>query len=228
MLSNKIRKKNLYVSIAISFLLLISMFYNIYSKNKEFVVEDNLTSVSSHNRMVDENGSENLNNEALFRSLSNEESAEKTVETDKVTVFVSGEIKNPQVITLENGKRLIDAVELCGGLTTEADINQINLSIKLKEESHYVIPKKGEVTVSKNASNSLYNNLSSVDSQGIDINRATLEEIKTLPGIGEALGVRIIEKREEIGGFKSIEELLTVPGIGEKKFEAIKDKIVIF
>jgi len=52
----------------------------------------------------------------------------------------------------------------------------------------------------------------------VDLNRATAEELETLPGIGERTAERIIEYRREQGGFKKIEELMNVRGIGERSF----------
>ena len=61
----------------------------------------------------------------------------------------------------------------------------------------------------------------------IDINTATLQQLQMLPGIGEVLAQRIIDYRDEHGGFQSIDELLNVNGIGEVKFSNIKDKIKV-
>ncbi|MFA5828552.1 MAG: helix-hairpin-helix domain-containing protein [Candidatus Shapirobacteria bacterium] len=62
---------------------------------------------------------------------------------------------------------------------------------------------------------------------GININKATAEELDVLPGIGPAIAKRIIEYREKNGGFLNTEEIKLVSGIGEKLFEKIKDKITI-
>lgn len=61
----------------------------------------------------------------------------------------------------------------------------------------------------------------------VDINHASLEELTSLKRVGEAIAKRIIERREEIGGFKTIESLLDVKGFGPKALEDNKDRIVI-
>jgi competence ComEA-like helix-hairpin-helix protein len=55
----------------------------------------------------------------------------------------------------------------------------------------------------------------------ININRAGLEEVKSLPGIGPALGQRILDLRARMGGFKDKSDLLKVKGLGEKKLQKI-------
>ena len=61
----------------------------------------------------------------------------------------------------------------------------------------------------------------------ININIATADELMSLPGIGEVIASRIIEYREQNGGFDNIEEIKEVSGIGDAKFEAIKDLITV-
>ena len=61
----------------------------------------------------------------------------------------------------------------------------------------------------------------------ININAATAIELERLPGIGPVLATRIVEHRESAGGFRDIEELKNVKGIAAKKFEKIKDLIII-
>jgi len=60
----------------------------------------------------------------------------------------------------------------------------------------------------------------------ININTCTKEQLMSLPGIGEVLADRIIQYREKTP-FKKVEDLMNVSGIGEKKFESIKDLIIV-
>jgi comEA protein len=61
----------------------------------------------------------------------------------------------------------------------------------------------------------------------ININSASIEDLDTLPGIGEVTAQKIIDYRTKNGKFKTVEEIKEVNGIGEAKFNAIKNLISI-
>ena len=61
----------------------------------------------------------------------------------------------------------------------------------------------------------------------LDLNKATVAELQTLPGVGSRTAERIVEFREKNGPFKRIEDLMNVSGIGEKKFLKLKDRITV-
>ena len=153
---------------------------------------------------------------------------------DKVAIYISGEVKNPGVVELKYDARLSDGVDLCGGLTEDANLNGINLAMKIKDEGHYIIPKVGEETADtvtndneyRNENNTLNEPESNNDNK-ININTADLSELDSLPGFGQVTAQKIIEYRQEHRRFNSIEELMNIKGIGEKKFNNVKDYIYV-
>ncbi len=61
----------------------------------------------------------------------------------------------------------------------------------------------------------------------VNLNTATAEQLQTLPGIGPEMAKRILEYRNKVGKFTKVEEILNVKGVGEKRFEKIKDRLVL-
>lgn len=155
-----------------------------------------------------------------------------SIKSQKIVIYVSGGVSVSGVVELENGDRLINAVEKLGGLTQDADLNRVNLAQKVEDGNHYIIPRINESIEVESSSDKLQNqvmsqNLESESDGKIDINKATVEDVDKISGIGPVLAKRIIEKRDELGGFKTIEELKEVEGIGEKKFSNIKNEVII-
>jgi competence protein ComEA len=63
--------------------------------------------------------------------------------------------------------------------------------------------------------------------QPLDVNRATEDELRTLPGIGGVLAARIVETRERDGPFASLDDLRRVPGLGRTKLERIAGVVAL-
>lgn len=155
---------------------------------------------------------------------------EENVTNKKITVYISGEVNKPGIVILNEGERLATAVEKVEGTTKKADLNGVNMAIKVKDEMHYIIPKIGEENkenTSQVTKDDNTNQNEPAKASQININIATIEELDTLPGVGEATANKIVNHRSENGDFKSIEEIKNVNGIGDKKFANLKDLICV-
>lgn len=158
-----------------------------------------------------------------------EEEKNLKVTNKEITVYISGAVKNPGIVTLNSVERLATAVDKVGGTTEKADLNKVNLAIKIEDEMHYIIPEIGEEInyTSENIKDDIGSKDITNNSAKININTATIEELDTLPGVGEATANKILNHRKENGNFKSIEEIKNVNGIGDKKFENIRELISV-
>jgi competence protein ComEA len=137
----------------------------------------------------------------------------------QIVVHMAGAVVRPGLYFMEEGSRLGDALEMCGGPLPDADIDALNLAEKLRDGQKIYVPLKGAGLPSGSAP--------PTSSDKVNINLATQKELEELPGIGPTLAKSIIDYREKNGGFKSVEELKKVKGIGEKRFEEIRDKVTI-
>lgn len=159
-----------------------------------------------------------------------------TTKTEMIFVDIKGSVNKPGVYKFNINDRVIDAINKAGGLTKNANTNNINLSQKLTNEMVVYVYSDDEIkkgnnkltcnTLCENNIIEVNNCVENTNKDLININTATLEELLTLPGIGESKAKSIIEYREE-NKFKNIEELKNVNGIGESLFEQIKNKITI-
>ena len=157
---------------------------------------------------------------------------ENTQEKNKIIVHITGCVINSGVIEIEEGARIVDAIEVAGGVTEEADISKINLAYVVKDAQKIYIPsiydeKDIEYITTENGDNVIIEDNNKRESEMVNINTATQTELETLPGIGPSTALKIINYREDNGKFNSIEEIKQVPGIGDSKFNNIKDMIKV-
>jgi len=158
------------------------------------------------------------------------------VEDEISTCFVDikGEVAVPGLYEIEMNKRVMDVIEMAGGLLSDADTSNINLSMKVNDEMVIIVPKKdndnnkveykinNDAEVNKNSNNTNHNLSSKVS-----INNASLEELMSVSGIGEVKAKKIIEYRNSHGKFASLDELINVSGIGAKTLEKIKEYLTL-
>ena len=152
-----------------------------------------------------------------------DEKAEKE-EPSILKVDIKGAVQKPGVYEFKQGDRVTDVIGMAGGLSEAADSTQVNMAQLVEDEMVVYIPIVGEETQAVQAAADGMNG-GGKEGALIDINKATLEELQELPGIGPSKAAAIIAKRDELGSFKTIEDLKLVSGIGEKTYEKLKDLI---
>ena len=153
------------------------------------------------------------------------EEKEESPEQDLITVDVKGAVKSPGIYDLPVGSRVHDAVQKAGGLTDEADSKSLNLAQKISDEALVYVPTKGEEAASQQATSGT-SPLTSKDKK-VNLNKASLEELKQVKGLGGKRAQDIIDHREANGKFKSVDELKKVSGIGAKTIEKLKDYVTV-
>lgn len=214
------------IGIIIILVITLIMFGLLYSKSgfKELKKND------TESIFVDDTENTDTSNNKYnydIKNNSNANSKEITVPAKEKTIVVEikGEVRKPNVYTLSENAIIKDLIEAAGGLTDNADLSNINRAKKLQDHELIYIANKNEISIKETENTN--SNISSQESSNkkININSATLEELKTLNGVGDSKAKSIIEYREQNGSFKSIEDIKNVTGIGEKMFERIKEQI---
>ena len=158
-------------------------------------------------------------------SSTEKEVKEEPVEQDLITVDVKGAVKAPGIYDLSVGSRVNDAVQKAGGLTEQADSKSLNLAQKVSDEALVYVPTKGEESASQHTGSGAPSSTSK--DKKINLNKASLEELKQVKGLGGKRAQDIIDHREANGKFKSVDELKKVSGIGAKTIEKLKDYVTV-
>lgn len=190
-------------------------------------------------------------------NLEKVEESSNVSEEKYILVDIKGEVKKPGVYKLKENSRVIDAINVSGGLTKKAYTKYINLSRILKDENVIIVNSTSEikkvssgnniteVKINNNSKNSASiseselitndnvkseedNTGNSLESnQKVNINTATKEELMKLSNIGESKAEKIIDYRTANGNFNTIEDIKKVSGIGDKLYDSIKENITV-
>ena len=193
----------------------------------------NIGKVTEFNKEEKENTTINASIEESKNDIEEKENKENKEETKEmgtgIFVHIDGWIQNPGVYEIKENDRVNTIIEKAGGLKEGASIKSINLAARLSDGDKIYIPnreeeKQIETTEVKR------NNTGTVKitkNSKININKASISELKQITGIGESTANKIIDYRDNVGKFKKIEDIKEVKGIGDSKYESIKDKITI-
>ncbi len=134
-----------------------------------------------------------------------------TVEA-RIRVHVAGWVLSPGVVEVPEGAIVAEAVEAAGGLRPGAVVEGINLAAPVRPGDQIVVPGPGAAPAERGSGR-------------ISLNRATPEELESLPGVGPVLAARIVAYRDQNGPFTEVEDLLDVPGIGEAILASLRDLV---
>ena len=133
-----------------------------------------------------------------------------------LVVAVTGRVARPGLVRLPAGSRVADAIEAAGGPLPDTDLSTLNLARKVTDGELIVVgvppPPAGAGAVAGGL---------------VNLNTATLDQLQTLPGVGPVLAQRIIEYREQHGGFASVADLRNVSGIGDARYNELKTRVSV-
>ncbi len=139
-----------------------------------------------------------------------------------VVIDVKGEVMSPGVYTMKSNERVLDAIKIAGGMTSEASTTTINLAELLHDSMVIYVPSIHEEQVNETIGPN-----TEKDKEKVLLNQATAQELETVPGIGPSKAAAIIQYREENGKFATVDDLTNVPGIGDKTLENIRDYFIV-
>jgi competence protein ComEA len=155
----------------------------------------------------------------------------------RVTVHVAGAVQRPGVYRLAAGARVNDALHDAGGPRPHADLTAVNLAAKLEDGRQVIVPERAAAVPTASSPGAAITPSAGASTPGaagagagppgapINLNTATLEQLDELSGIGPATAQKIIDYREEHGGFGSVEELGEVPGIGDVRLAELREQV---
>lgn len=140
-------------------------------------------------------------------------------QTASITVDLGGAVLHPGVYDLPVGSRINDAVQLAGGFSPTADSSTVNLAAVIRDGEKILIP---EIATTEKLVDS-----SNADSNLVNLNTATADELEQLPGIGPQKASAIVTYRETYGDFQTISDLLYVPGIGQSIIDTFSNYVTV-
>jgi competence protein ComEA len=150
----------------------------------------------------------------------------------RVVAHAAGAVVHPGVYDLAAGSRVGDLIAAAGGVTSDGDADRLNLAAPLTDGVRLYVPRRGEAAIPAVAEPDEH---AEKDPSGpakeapgpVDLNRATLEQLEELPGIGPSIGQAIIDHRDSNGPFRSVDDLLDVRGVGPARLEQLRPLVKV-
>ena len=236
--ANKIKK--MIYPLAFILIIIMSALYKLVLKgNGEFSVQ---AFKSNKTVQIEESGTDIRESNESGTGITSDTAAsgETSLAIQMISVYICGEVNNPGIYEVPKGVILNKIIEAAGGFTEEASENNVNLVYQIESNMSIYIPSEDEITQGFTGGDiirqeGVYVWGAQSDASGgtdqsatlmVNINTATEEELKSLPGIGDVTAKAIVNYRKDTP-FKTIDDIKNVTGIGDSKFKQIKDYICV-
>lgn len=231
--------KSLIYPLAFILIIILSVLYKfVFKGSGDFTVEAFRSGKTAH--LTDASGTAEETKSVNPSDAISETTIESALTVQVISIYICGEVRNPGIYEAPKGVMLNEIIEDAGGLTERASVNNINLVYQIESNMSIYIPSEEEISKGFSGGDVIRqdgvyvwggSSGGSSDSgstviQTVNINTATLDELKSLPGIGEVTAQAIIDYRKNTP-FQSIEDIKNVTGIGDSKYNRIKDYICV-
>ncbi len=143
-----------------------------------------------------------------------------------IEVYITGAVMQPGVYEMADGDRVIDLLQRAGGQSPDANLESINLAIRLHDEDQVLVPRLGQA-VASDATSGQASAVAGVSNSGglININTASVSELDSLPGIGEVYSQRIVDNRASSGLYATADDLVNREVIPRATYDKIRAMI---
>jgi competence protein ComEA len=221
------REKKMILYIMMLVVVMVSILFSAWVSKQE-AIESGFELQSSTEKTGQEELIANKDDDSQLSSTVPDKHANKEKALKIIVVDVKGAVKHPNVYTMKEGQRVVDAIREAGDVVETGTLDYINLAQKLEDGMLIYIPTEDEVDDEQNVTSfvSTPNVSASSSSSGkININSASAAELERLPGVGPSRAEAIVNYREENGDFTSIDEIMNISGIGPKTYDNLKELI---
>nr|WP_225853762.1 ComEA family DNA-binding protein [Micromonospora sp. AMSO31t] len=148
-----------------------------------------------------------------------------TGSTGQVVIALAGKVRRPGLVRLPAGARVADAIEAAGGALPGVDVALLNPARKVTDGELILVgvtAPPGQAAPPGTAAGG-----TAPGGGPVNLNTATLAQLDALPGVGPVLAQRILDHRDQHGGFRSVSDLRQVDGIGDARYEQLKDLVTV-
>ncbi len=149
-----------------------------------------------------------------------------------LVVSVAGKVRRPGLVRVPDGARVADAIAMAGGPRPRVDLTPLNLARRVADGEQIVVgipvaPGAEPATGTPGGGGSAGAGSATGPAGRIDLNRATVEQLDGLPGVGPVTAQRILDWRTRNGRFTAVEQLREIEGIGERRFGQLRDQVTV-